>query len=132
MDTNEFLQKHDIASGLQLDRGKCTYHDPCHLSFGLGIKKQPRDILRSIKGIELVEMSHPDECCGFAGLFSFFFSDISRTISNRKMESIQNTQAETVVTSCPSCIMQLETLIKQSGLNLSVRHIIEIIDEAMA
>jgi glycolate oxidase iron-sulfur subunit len=131
MDVNEFFIKYNISSGLETEPQSVTYHDPCHLSHGLGIRKEPRQILQGIKGIELKEMHHSDECCGFAGLFSLNFKDISKTIGNNKMENIKNTSAGTVVTSCPGCIMQLEAFRRETDVKIRIKHIIEVIDEAM-
>jgi len=131
MDMNEFILKYDIASGLEMEPCRVTYHDPCHLAYGLQIKKEPREILNSIKGIEMSEMKHPDECCGFAGLFSVHFKDISKTIGSNKMENICNTSADTVVTACPGCVMQLEGLKRETNAKIRIKHIVEIIDEAM-
>jgi glycolate oxidase iron-sulfur subunit len=131
MDINEFILKYDISSGLKMEPRTVTYHDPCHLTYGLQIKKEPREILNSIRGIEVSEMKHPDECCGFAGLFSMHFKDIAKTIGSNKMENISNTSADTVVTSCPGCVMQLEGLKRATNSKISIKHIIEIIDEAM-
>lgn len=131
IDVNEFMLRYDIASGLEMEPRVVTYHDPCHLSHGMGIREEPREILKSIKGIEMSEMRHADECCGFAGLFSMLFKDIAKTIASNKMENIRNTSADTVVTSCPGCVMQLEGLRREQDENISVKHIVEIIDEAM-
>lgn len=131
MDVNEFLISNDIISGLECAPAAVTYHDPCHLSFGLGVRDKPRQILKSIKGIELIEMKHSDECCGFAGLFSRQFREISKTISNKKMENIINTSADTVVTSCPGCIMQIEALKRKNKAKINIKHIVEVIDESM-
>jgi len=131
MDLNEFILGYDICSGLEVEPRIVTYHDPCHLSFGLQIRKQPREILGSIKGIEISEMRHSDECCGFAGLFSMHFRDMAKTIGGNKMENIRNTSADTVVTSCPGCVMQLEELRRQDNAQIRIKHIIEIVDEAM-
>ena len=131
MDMNEFIIKYGIAEGLEVDPVTVTYHDPCHLSNGLGISDEPRQILKGIKGIELVEMKNANDCCGFAGLFSSHFKEISRSIGMKKAESISETSAGTVVTSCPGCIMQLENMKKEMGADFNVRHVVEIIDEAM-
>jgi len=131
MDMNEFMLKYDISSGLEVERSVVTYHDPCHLSYGMGIRKEPREILNSIRGIELSEMKHPDECCGFAGLFSMHFKDMAKTIGSNKMENIRNTSAGTVVTSCPGCVMQLEGLKREMNAQIRIKHIVEVIDEAM-
>ena len=55
MDVNEFISKYDIVSGLEIKPSVLTYHDPCHLSYGLGIRDKPRQILNSIEGVKLVE-----------------------------------------------------------------------------
>ncbi|MEW6600861.1 MAG: (Fe-S)-binding protein, partial [Nitrospirota bacterium] len=131
MDINEFLIKYDITPNLETAPSTVTYHDPCHLSYGLGIREKPRRILKNIKGVELIEMKHADECCGFAGLFSLHFKDMSKSIGMKKIRNISDTGAGTVVTSCPGCIMQLEALKKETGAGFGIKHIVEVIDDAM-
>ncbi len=131
MDVNEFISKYDIASELEIKPSVLTYHDPCHLSYGLGIRDKPRQILNSIEGVKLVEMKHADECCGFAGFFNVHYRDMSETIGNRKIQNISDTSAETVVTSCPGCIMQMEIMKRNRLAKFNIKHIVEIIDEAM-
>ena len=131
MDLNEFLIKFNFIDDLETLSGVVTYHDPCHLSHGLGIREEPRKILNAIKGMEYREMKHADECCGFAGLFSMQFKDMANTIGMKKIENISNTSADTVVTSCPGCIMQLESLCKKAHLRINIKHMVEVVDEAM-
>jgi len=131
MDLNEFLIKYNFIDDLETVPGVVTYHDPCHLSHGLGIRDEPRKILHAIKGIEYREMKHADECCGFAGLFSMQFKDMANTIGMKKIENISDTSADTVVTSCPGCIMQLESLCKKAQLRINIKHMVEVVDEAM-
>lgn len=131
MDLNEFFTKYDIASKLEIDPSVFTYHDPCHLSHGLGIRDEPRKILKEIKGVELREMKHADECCGFAGLFSFQYRDMAEHIGQKKFDNIAGTAADTVVTSCPGCIMQIEAIKRSRQGTFSIKHIVEVIDEAM-
>jgi len=131
MDINEFLIKFDITKGLEIRPSVITYHDPCHLHYGLGIKDEPRQILKGIKGVEFVEMRHADECCGFAGLFSLHFKDISKNLGRKKMANIAGTMADTVVTSCPGCITQLEGLRRENNMKINIKHIVEVVDEAM-
>jgi glycolate oxidase iron-sulfur subunit len=131
MDINEFFTKYDIVKDLEISPSVMTYHDPCHLNHGLRIKKEPRQILKDIKGVEFIEMQHAGECCGFAGSFSLQFKDISRNIARKKIDSILNTMADTVVTSCPGCIMQLESLKRETKTKINIKHIVEVVDEAM-
>ncbi|MBI4848311.1 MAG: (Fe-S)-binding protein [Nitrospirae bacterium] len=131
MDVNEFLIKYDLASNLETNPAVVTYHDPCHLRYGLLIKDEPRQILKGIRGVEFVEMKHSDECCGFAGFFSLHFKNISREIGKKKIDNINDTKADTVVTSCPGCMMQLESMKLKTNSKVKVKHIVEVIDEAM-
>jgi glycolate oxidase iron-sulfur subunit len=131
MDVNEFLIKYNLATHLEVKPAVFTYHDPCHLNYGLGIKNEPREILKSIKGINFIEMNHADECCGFGGFFSLYYKDISRDIGMKKIENICSTSADTVVTSCPGCIMHLEAIKREKGAKFNVKHIIEVVEEAL-
>jgi glycolate oxidase iron-sulfur subunit len=131
MDVNEFLIQSGITSDLKIKPRVVTYHDPCHLNYGLGVNDKPRQILKGIKGVEFIEMQDADECCGFAGVFSFLFKDISNDIGKKKIENISNSTAETVVTSCPGCIMQLQALKRENHIKIKIKHIVELIDEAL-
>lgn len=104
-----------------------TFHDPCHLKRGMGISEEPREVIKRA-GYELKEMSDSDKCCGFSGEFSIKYPDLSEEILRRKIENACFTKAETIVTSCPGCIMQLKAGVKKSGVNLSVRHLVELVD----
>ncbi len=131
MDVNEFFIKNGITEGLEITPRVVTYHDPCHTRYGTGLTKEPRAILRGIEGLQFQEMKNADECCGFGGFFSLNYKDMSRSIGSKKFESINNTLASTVVTSCPGCVMQLEDIGKAERNNIKIRHIVEIVDEAM-
>jgi len=131
MDINEFFIKYDIVKDLQISPAVMTYHDPCHLNHALKIKNEPRQILKGIKGVEFIEMQHAGECCGFAGSFSLQFKDISQNIGRKKIDNIADTMADTVVTSCPGCIMQLEGLKRETNMKINIKHIVEVVDEAI-
>ncbi|MBI4825324.1 MAG: (Fe-S)-binding protein [Nitrospirae bacterium] len=131
MDVNEFFIKNNITQGLELPREVVTYHDPCHARYGMKMTREPREILKSIKGVEFVEMKNADECCGFGGFFSMNYKDLSRAIGRKKFENINNTHAGTVVTSCPGCVMQLEDIKRETGSDVKIKHIVEVVDDAM-
>jgi glycolate oxidase iron-sulfur subunit len=107
---------------------KVTYHDPCHLRWGQGIYREPREILK--RAAQYEEMPDAERCCGMGGTFSFFFHDISRRIADRKMEAIAATDAEVVATACPGCMLQLGEGVARCGIDKSVKHLIEILEEA--
>lgn len=108
-----------------------TYHDPCHLSPGLGVTADPRALLAAAPGLEFREMADADACCGFGGLFSLHHEDVSHRILEKKMGNLARTGAQVAATGCPGCIMQLREGAARAGLDLEVRHTIEILDDAL-
>ncbi len=104
-----------------------TYHDPCHLKWHQGISAEPRRLLRSIEGVEFIEMEGADECCGLGGAFSINHREVSLAIQERKMQSIKKTGAQVVVTSCPGCMIQLMDGVRRHGLSVEVMHISQLI-----
>jgi len=129
-DISEFL----VDIGLNTEMGelkrKVTFHDPCHLAHYQKIKDQPRTILKSIPGVEFVEMNEADMCCGAAGSYAFKNYDLSQKVLERKMGNVARTGADTLVSSCPACIMQLACGASQQKLPVSVLEIVELLDEA--
>ncbi|WP_088226583.1 (Fe-S)-binding protein [Desulfosporosinus sp. FKB] len=113
----------------RVDR-KVTYHDPCHLNRGQGINKEPREILKSIPGVELIEMKEPGRCCGMAGSFSLVHPDLSVKISDRKIADISQTQTNTVATGCPACRLQLQSGVENAGIQEQVMHTVQILAES--
>ncbi len=110
--------------------GKVTYHDPCHLNRGLGINRAPREILRAIPGVEFKEMADPGRCCGGSGSFSLSYYDLSMDIAAHKVADIRNTGAETVVTGCPACRMQIEDALNRHQMPQRVLHTVELLEMA--
>jgi len=106
---------------------KVTWHDPCHLVRHLGIKDQPRQIIKSIPGVEYVEMPNADRCCGMAGTFSIYYYDLSKKIAGKKVEAIESTGADIVVSSCPGCEIQLIDSTVQHKSPVKVMHIMELL-----
>ena len=106
---------------------KLTYHDPCHLAHHLGIVRQPREILRGLKGVEFIEMEEADSCCGMGGVFSFEHPDISREIAEQKIRRIESSRAQVVVTACPGCMIQLMDQIRRREMSQVVLHLVEVL-----
>lgn len=102
---------------------KVTFHDPCHLRWRQGIQREPREILRSVAGVEVVEMDRADACCGLGGAFGLRNRELSLAMQKEKMESIARTGAQTVVTSCPGCMIQLMDGARRHSLQIEVKHI---------
>jgi glycolate oxidase iron-sulfur subunit len=105
-----------------------TWHEPCHLGRYLGVKTQPRQILKSLRDIKFVEMADPDSCCGMAGTFSINFYELSQKIAAKKVEGIKSTGADIVTTDCPGCEVQLIDSLTRASLPVQVKHIMELLE----
>jgi glycolate oxidase iron-sulfur subunit len=103
-----------------------TYHDPCHASRGQGLVEQPRRLLRSIRGLEYRELPEADWCCGGAGSYALSHYELSRKVLDRKMDNVERTGANLLVTSCPACIVHLSYGVRRRGLPVRVCHIGEL------
>lgn len=109
---------------------RITYQDPCHLAHGQGIRAQPRDILRQIPGLELVEMKESDTCCGSAGIYNVTHPDLSQRILGGKMDNVVATNPQAVVAPNPGCAMQLAFGARQRGLDVEVLHVVDLLDRS--
>ena len=107
---------------------RVTWHDPCHLVRYLGIKDEPRRIIHSLQGLDYTEMIRADWCCGMAGTFSIAFYDLSKKITERKLETIKATGADVVATSCPGCMVQLMDNMIRHKMPQRVVHLIELLE----
>jgi Fe-S oxidoreductase len=96
---------------------RVTYHDPCVLSRFLGLTEEPRQILRSIEGIQFAEVARNNEewstCCGGGGGFEVIFPEISHIMAANRVQELLTTGASIIVTSCPGCLIQLREGIKR-------------------
>jgi glycolate dehydrogenase iron-sulfur subunit len=104
---------------------RVTYQDACHLAHAQRVKKQPRDLLRALPGVQLVEMRHPDICCGAAGLYSTLEPDMSNRILQEKLDDVLSTNADVISVANPGCQMQLESGLRARGSHMKVEHIAE-------
>lgn len=108
-------------------RGKVTFHDSCHTLRELGVKSQPRELLKSLEGVELVEMEMADACCGFGGTFSLKYPEVSASMLGEKTDSILASGAEAVVSTDMGCLMNIRGLISRKKLPVKVFHLAEIL-----
>lgn len=110
---------------------RVTYQDACHLVHAQRIRRQPRELMAAIPGVELAEMAHPDICCGAAGLYNALEPAMSERILDEKMDDLLATGPREVVTANPGCQMQLEAGLRARGRgDVRVRHLAELLVEA--
>jgi glycolate oxidase iron-sulfur subunit len=129
-DVTEFLASIQLVPPRREVRRTVTLQESCHLVHAQRIKAAPRALLAAIPGVQLRDMPHPDLCCGSAGLYMLTEPQMSTQILDTKMQEIASTQAETIVTANPGCMMQLQRGVRRAGLKSDVRHVIELLDEA--
>ncbi len=131
-DINEYLideLKIDL-SAMQGLYGKVTYHDPCYLIRAQGVTSQPRKILKDLPGIEYVEMPGANNCCGAGGMFQGFFPEIAIPITQKKIDGIIKSGADTVITSCPACKNRIQGSLNLGGHKHKVLHIVDLLAKA--
>ncbi|MFC1953081.1 (Fe-S)-binding protein [Chloroflexota bacterium] len=110
----ENISSHELSFPKKV---KVTYHDPCQLARNMGLIEEPRQILRAIGGIELIETEMTNgecaTCCGGGGGFEAVFPELSQILATNRAKELIETGAEIIVTHCPGCVMQLKTGIKE-------------------
>jgi glycolate oxidase iron-sulfur subunit len=129
-DLTEWLAEIGLPEPERELKVRVTYQDACHLAHAQKIKKQPRDLLRSLPGVEWVEMRHADICCGAAGLYSTLEPEMSRRILDEKMEDVLATNADVLSVANPGCQMQLESGLRARRSPMKVEHVAETLKRA--
>lgn len=129
-DINEFLASIELNPRLGAIHRTVTYQDSCHLAHGQKIKAPPRKLLRAIPGLTFKEMALSDVCCGSAGIYNVMQTEMSMAVLAKKMENVNRTGADTIVTANPGCIIQLRTGACLHGKGQPVKHVVEMLDES--
>lgn len=139
MDIHEYLVKNGagnrrfspVASrsepGSQEKQLSVTWHDPCHLRFGLHVTAEPREIISGISGVEYVETGSGVVCCGGGGIFSLLHRDLALKIGRRRAENIALSGVDIVATGCPACRLQLDEALAAIGAPVRVMHTVELL-----
>ena len=104
-----------------------TYHDSCAGLRECKIKEGPRKLLSHVKGLELIEMSDNETCCGFGGTFSVKFDAISTAMADQKLTNALATKATHIISTDLSCLMQLDGVIKNKNLPIQTMHIADVL-----
>ncbi|HEV8613855.1 MAG TPA: heterodisulfide reductase-related iron-sulfur binding cluster [Methylomirabilota bacterium] len=129
-DISEFLARAPLRGPLRAVEMTVTYHDPCHVVHGQKIRTQPRDLLRQVPGLRLVDLPESDWCCGSAGIYNLTQPEMATRLLERKVGHVLSTGAEAVVTANPGCILQIAAGLRARGANVPVLHIVEVLDRA--
>mgnify|MGYP001259574222 CR=1 FL=1 len=106
------------------------YHDPCHLAHAQGVRRQPRELLRRLPGLELVDLPDSDWCCGSAGVYDLAHPEMSDAQLGHKVDTIAAVAPEVVVASNPGCAMHMARGAAERGLTVRIEHLVELLARA--
>jgi L-lactate dehydrogenase complex protein LldE len=119
--------------GMKSVAAKCAtracFHDSCSGLRELRVRDQPRQLLASVKGLSVSELTDRDVCCGFGGLFSVKYPEISERMADDKIADAIATGADTLIGGDLGCLLHLEGRMRRQGKRMRVRHVAEVLAE---
>jgi glycolate oxidase iron-sulfur subunit len=128
-DVSEALVECDLP--LSPLRETVAYHDACHLAHGQRVRAQPRELLRRIPGLTLVDLPDADLCCGSAGVYNLLEPEMAGELGRRKVARIRETGARVVAAGNPGCLMQIRQHCRAEGLSVEVAHPVTLLARAL-
>jgi heterodisulfide reductase subunit D len=111
-----------------------TYHDPCDLGRGARVFEEPREVIRAIPGVRLVELPHSREncmCCGGGGNLEMVDADLAARIAKAKIDEVLSTGAQAVITSCQQCVRTMTSHVKRNKIQIEVLDIVQLVRKAL-
>lgn len=111
---------------------RATYHDACQSANVLAIHDEPRELLRKVAGVEIVEMNDSSVCCGFGGTFSFEYPEVATHVLDKKLANIAATRADVIITDNPGCLTHIRGGLDARGRTEKVRHLAEVLWDSLA
>ena len=131
-EVTEFLRTEGLVEQPGSLDATVAYHDPCHALRALKVHDEPRDLLRTIDGVRLIEIHDGDRCCGAAGIYNVTQPEAAGALGREKAEAVVATGASIVASANPGCSMQLAAQLRAIGSPIEVVHPIELLDRASA
>ncbi|MBW3593912.1 MAG: (Fe-S)-binding protein, partial [Actinobacteria bacterium] len=126
-DVSELLVAGESAEARREVRLRVAYHDACHLAHAQGIRSEPRRVLESVPGLELVEPPEWEICCGSAGIYNLTERRAGAELGRRKVANLIATGAEAIAAGNPGCALQIRTYLEEAGHPLPVYHPVELV-----
>jgi L-lactate dehydrogenase complex protein LldE len=106
---------------------KVTYHASCHLLRGLGVRDEPKRLLRAVRGLELVPLAQEQTCCGFGGTFCVIYPEVSQAMMTAKVRDIQASGAEVLVAGDAGCLMNIAGGLRKAGASVRALHLADVL-----
>jgi glycolate oxidase iron-sulfur subunit len=130
-DLSEFLIEVGPRAPAKRIERTVAYHDPCHLAHAQRITDPPRRLLTMIPGLNLVPLDECDMCCGAAGAYSLNQPEMAARLGERKVRAIVAAGVDELITANVGCSLQIARHLKAAGKNIQVRHVVEVLAEAL-
>ncbi|MDP1590677.1 MAG: glycolate oxidase subunit GlcF [Prosthecobacter sp.] len=131
MDVSVFLAKLGLREPLRETKLKVAYHDACHLANAQNVRRQPRDLLRAIPGLQLLEIADAHLCCGSAGSYNLDQPEIAASLGEQKARAVMATGAEVIASGNIGCLTQLKMHLKKLGSPIQVKHTMQVLRDAI-
>lgn len=129
-DVSEFLDQLGLISPVGEIRAIATYHDACHLAHAQKVREQPRNLLKKIPGLKLIELPESELCCGAAGTYNLTEPEMAERLARRKLANIRSTGARIVITANAGCLLQIAREARLQGESLKIMHPMDVLDLA--
>lgn len=127
-DISEVIDELDPRAPRHPIPARVAYHDACHLAHAQGVRRQPRSVLGEIPGLEVVELSEPDICCGSAGIYNLLEPEAASDLGVRKAATVAAVGPDALVTSNPGCLLQLK---RHLEVDLPLLHPVQLVDASL-
>lgn len=112
--------------GAELE-ARAVYHDSCSALRSCSIKEEPRQLLRNVAGLQLIEAPDAEVCCGFGGTFSYKFPDLARAMAEQKVQNALELEADLILSTDSSCLLHLQNYIQNQKLSIRTMHIADVL-----
>ncbi|MCX6465644.1 MAG: heterodisulfide reductase-related iron-sulfur binding cluster [Pseudonocardiales bacterium] len=127
-DVHEVLAAHEPVAPRHEVRARVAYHDACHLGHAQGVREQPRAVLRSVPGVQVVDIPEAALCCGSAGIYNMVMPDAAAELGVRKAGNVRSVDPDVVVTANPGCLLQIG---KHLGRDVPLLHPVQLLDASI-
>lgn len=131
-DVSVFLSELGWREPFRETRVRMAYQDACHLANAQGVRQPPRDLLRAIPGVDLVELADADLCCGSAGSYNLDQPEIAASLGARKAQAVLASGASIVASGNIGCLTQMDLHLRRAGARATVRHTVQVLRDSLA
>jgi glycolate oxidase iron-sulfur subunit len=127
-DVTELLAELEPRAPRRRIEAKVAYHDACHLGHAQGVREQPRAVLRTIPGLDVVDLPEAEICCGSAGIYNLVQPEPAAELGQRKADNVRSVAPDLLVTANPGCLLQIRRYL---GDDVPLKHPVQLLDEAI-